>query len=194
MHPPPRHPIPGRGRRIMRLLPVFVRHQPQHRLAQWLLHVHDDVSHHARTIVFAVVGRQVRLPGLRPVLPPQPSAPAYGRKHESTDARRRRYDASRTCFWPFSVRTVEEDMVAPATLRLSWRWGVQVWDIRQPRPVAWQQSTYATKLVVVLCRFGGSRSRILSPFSDWRLVRVPLGLELLRLDFFLRLRALSLYI
>jgi hypothetical protein len=27
----------------MRLLPVFVRHQPRHRLAQWLLHVHEDV-------------------------------------------------------------------------------------------------------------------------------------------------------
>jgi hypothetical protein len=69
MHPPPRHPILGSGRRSMRLLPVFVRHQPRHRLAQWLLHVHEDVSHHARTIVFAVVGHPIRLPGLRPVLP-----------------------------------------------------------------------------------------------------------------------------
>jgi hypothetical protein len=33
-----------------------------------------------------------------------------------------------------------------------------------------------------------------APFSDWRMVRVPLGLELLWLGFFLRLRALSLYI
>jgi hypothetical protein len=38
---------------------------------QWLLHFHDDVSHHARTIVFAVVGHPVRLLCLRPVLPPQ---------------------------------------------------------------------------------------------------------------------------
>jgi hypothetical protein len=69
--PPPRHPILGRGRRSRHLLPVFVRHQPRHRLAQWLLHVHVmDVSHQARTIVFAVVGRLVRLLGLRPVLPP----------------------------------------------------------------------------------------------------------------------------
>jgi hypothetical protein len=52
MPPPPRHPILDRGRRSMRLLPVFVRHRPRHRLAQWLLHVHEDVSHHARTIVF----------------------------------------------------------------------------------------------------------------------------------------------
>jgi hypothetical protein len=67
---PPRHPILGRGRRSMHLLPVFVRHQPRHRLAQWLLHIHEDVSHHAHTIVFTVVERPVRLPGLRPVLPP----------------------------------------------------------------------------------------------------------------------------
>jgi hypothetical protein len=31
--------------------------------------------HIMRTIVFIVVGRTVRLPGLRPVLPPQPAAP-----------------------------------------------------------------------------------------------------------------------
>jgi hypothetical protein len=121
MHPLPRHPILGRGRRSMRLLPVFVRHQPRHRLAQWLLHVHEDVSHHAHTLVFAVVGRHVRLPGLRPFLPPQPAAPAHGRSCEPTDARRRGYGASRSCSWPFSMRAVEEDMVAPATLRLSWR-------------------------------------------------------------------------
>jgi hypothetical protein len=62
MPTPLRHPILGRGRRNMRLLPVFIRHQPRHRLVQWLLHVHEDVSHHAGTIVFAVVGRPVRLP------------------------------------------------------------------------------------------------------------------------------------
>jgi hypothetical protein len=59
----------------MRLLPVFVRHQPRHRLAQWLLHVHEDVSHHVCTIVFAVVGHPVRLSSIRHVLPPQPAAP-----------------------------------------------------------------------------------------------------------------------
>jgi hypothetical protein len=104
----------------MRLLPVFVRHQPRHRLAQWLLHVYVDVSHHARIIIFAVVGRPVRLPGLRPVLPPQPAASTHGRSRESTDARRRGYDASRSCSWPFSVRVVQKDMVAPTTLMLSW--------------------------------------------------------------------------
>jgi hypothetical protein len=103
----------------MRLLPVFVRDQPRHRLAQWLLHVHEDVSHHARIIVFAVVGRPVRLPGLRPVLPPEPAAPAHGRSREPTDTRRLGYSTSRSCSWPFSVRAVEEDMVSPATLRLS---------------------------------------------------------------------------
>jgi hypothetical protein len=69
MPPPPRHPILGRGHKSRRLLPIFVRHQLRHRLAQWLLHGHEDVSHHARTIVFAIVGRPVRLSGLRPVLP-----------------------------------------------------------------------------------------------------------------------------
>ena len=44
MPPPPCHPILGRGRGSRRLLPVFIRHQPQHRPAQWLLHVHEDVS------------------------------------------------------------------------------------------------------------------------------------------------------
>jgi hypothetical protein len=68
-------PILGRGRGSKRLVTVFARHQPQHRSAQWLLHVHEGVSQHARTIVFAVVGRPVRLPDLRPVLPPQPAAP-----------------------------------------------------------------------------------------------------------------------
>jgi hypothetical protein len=103
MPPPLRHPILGRGRRSMHLLPVFVRHQ----LAQWLLHVHEDISHHARTIVFAVVGRPVCLLGHRPVLLPQLAAPAHGRSREPTDARRRGYGASRSCSWPFSVHAVE---------------------------------------------------------------------------------------
>jgi hypothetical protein len=85
--PPPRHPILGRGRRSTRLLPVFVRHQPRHRLAQWLLHIHEDVSHHAHTIISAIVGRPVRLLGLRPILPPQPVAPAHGHSREPTEAR-----------------------------------------------------------------------------------------------------------
>jgi hypothetical protein len=89
--------------------------------SQWLLHVHEDVSRHARTIVFAVVGRPVRLSGLRPVFPPQPAAPAHGRSREPINARRRGYEASRSCSWPFSMHAVEEDMVAPATFRLSWR-------------------------------------------------------------------------
>jgi hypothetical protein len=62
--------------------------------AQWLLHVHEDISHHACTIVFPVVGRPVRLPCLRPILPPQPATPAHDRSHEPTDARRRGYGAS----------------------------------------------------------------------------------------------------
>jgi hypothetical protein len=50
---------------------------------------------------------------------PQPAAPAHGRSREPTDARRRWYGASQSCSWHFSVHAVEEDMVAPATLRLS---------------------------------------------------------------------------
>jgi hypothetical protein len=100
MPPPPCHPILGKGRRSMCLLPVFVRQQPRHRLALWLLHVHEDVSHHARTIGFVVVGHPVRLPGLRPVLPPQLAAPAHGRSREPTDARRCVYGASRACSSP----------------------------------------------------------------------------------------------
>jgi hypothetical protein len=73
----------------MCLLPIFDRHQPRHQLPQWLLHVHEDVSPHACTIVFAVVGRPVHLPGLRHVLPPQLVAPAHGRSHKPTGARRR---------------------------------------------------------------------------------------------------------
>jgi hypothetical protein len=84
MPPPPRHPILSRGRRSWRLLAVFVRHQARHRLAQWLLQVHEDVSHHARTIVFAIVGRPVRLPGLRPVLPPQPATPTVAAASQPT--------------------------------------------------------------------------------------------------------------
>jgi hypothetical protein len=86
-----------------------------------LLYVHEDVSHYACIIVFAVVRRLVRLLGLRTILPPQPTAPSHGHSREPTDARRCGYGASRSCSWPFSVRAVEEDMVAPATLRLSWR-------------------------------------------------------------------------
>jgi hypothetical protein len=119
MPPPPRYHILGRWCRSRRLLPVFVRHQPRHRLAQWLLHVYEDVSNHTCTIVFAVVGRHGHLPCLRLVLPPQLVVPAYGRSREPIDARRRGYEASRSCSWPFSVCAIEEDMVAPATLRLS---------------------------------------------------------------------------
>jgi hypothetical protein len=87
--------------------------------AVWLLHVHKDVSHYARTIVFAIVGCPVRLPGLRPILPSQPAALAHGRSRELTDARQRGYGVSRSSSLPFFVRAIEVDMVVPATLRLS---------------------------------------------------------------------------
>jgi hypothetical protein len=116
MPPPSRHPILGKGRGSRRLLPIFVRHQPRHWPTQWRLHIHEDVSHHARIIVFAVVRRPVRLPGLRPVLPPQHTAPAHGYSREPTNARRRGYGASRSCSCPFSVCAAEEDTVAPPHL------------------------------------------------------------------------------
>jgi hypothetical protein len=121
MPPPPRHLIISRGHGNRRLLPVFVQHRPQHRPTQWLLHVHEDVSQYARTIVFAVVERHIRLPGFRHVLPPQPTAPAHDCSRKLTYALRHGYEASRSCSWPFFVRAAEEDIVAPATLRLSWR-------------------------------------------------------------------------
>jgi hypothetical protein len=83
--------ILGRGHGSRCLLLVFIRHQPRHRPTQWLLHVHEGVSQHARIIVSTIVGRLVCLPGLRPVLPPQPAASAHGRSREPTDARRRGY-------------------------------------------------------------------------------------------------------
>ena len=64
-------PILGRGRGSRRLLPVFVQHQRRHRPAQWLLHVHEDVSQHGAPSFSPVVERPVRLPGLRPILPPK---------------------------------------------------------------------------------------------------------------------------
>ena len=80
MPPPPRHPILDRGRRSRCLLPVFVRHQSRHRPAQWLLYVHEDVSQHACTIVFAIIGCPVRLPAFAlfylPNLLPPPTAAA----------------------------------------------------------------------------------------------------------------------
>jgi hypothetical protein len=68
--------------------PIFVRHQPRHWPTQWLLHVHENVSQHVCTIIFAVVGCLIHLPSLRPVLPLQPATPAHGRSREPTDARR----------------------------------------------------------------------------------------------------------
>jgi hypothetical protein len=96
MPPPQRHPILGRGRGSRHFLPIFVRQQSQRRSTQWLLHVHENFSHHARTIVFVIVGCPVRLLGLRPVLRSH-AAPAHSRNRDTTDARRRGYGASRSC-------------------------------------------------------------------------------------------------
>jgi hypothetical protein len=96
MTSPPRHPILAEG--VGACVSSRIRSTPVPTpIARWLLNVHEDVSQHARTIVFVVVGCLVRLPGLRPVLPPQPATPANGRSREPTDARRRGYGASRSC-------------------------------------------------------------------------------------------------
>jgi hypothetical protein len=125
-----------------------------------------------------------------PTCCPCPRSQPWADRRSST-----RVGASRSCSWLFFVRAVEEDTMATATLRLSWRRRIQIWDIGQPRPAARQQSAYATEWwwwCVASTGPGLEATRILLPFSDWRLVQVPLGLELLWLGFFLRLRALSL--
>jgi hypothetical protein len=89
------------------------------------------------------------------------------------------------------VRAAEEVTVAPATLRLSWQWGVQIWDIGQPVDICYRVGVGVVSPQRVQ---GWEGTHILSSFSDRRLVRVPLGLELLRLGLFFRLHALSLYV
>jgi hypothetical protein len=189
MPPPPRHPILSRGRGSRRLLPVFVRHQPRRTSTRMFRSMHAPSFSPSSDVPFVFPTFALFF---LPNLLPRP-----GRSREPTDARQRGYGASRSCSWPFFVRAAE-DTVAPATLRLPWRWGVQVWDIGQPKA----RSATAVGIcygvggdVVSPRRVQGYKgTRIFSPFSDWRLVWVPLGLELLRLDFFLCLRALSLYV
>jgi hypothetical protein len=56
---------------------------------------------------------------------PCSSSPTYyPRPRSQPRVDRRWYGASRSCSWPFSVCDTEEDTVASATLRLSWRWEV----------------------------------------------------------------------
>jgi hypothetical protein len=77
--------------------------------------------------------------------------------------------------------------------------------MRSPGLRYWTTKARSATVVVICYGVGGGvvshwrgqgweGTRILSLFSDWFLVRVPLGLELLQLGFFLHLRALSLYI
>jgi hypothetical protein len=73
--------------------------------------------------------------------------------------------------------------------------GLKYWTTKT-RSVAAVSICYGVGGGIVSLRWvqGCEDTHILSPFSDWRLVRMPLDLELLRLGFFLHLRALSLYI
>jgi hypothetical protein len=74
IHPPSRYPFSAEGVGACVYSPYSSDTSPDTD-TQWLLYVHEDVSQHAHTIVVVVVGRPVRLPGLHPVLPPQPPAP-----------------------------------------------------------------------------------------------------------------------
>jgi hypothetical protein len=140
------------------------RHQPRHRLTQCLLHVHEDDSHHARITVFAVVGRPVRLPSLRPVLPPNLLPPP-------TVA-----NVSRPTLVDVGTgRVGHAPGLSPCMPSRTWwclpRLGYLSNDesrseiLDKQGPVAWQQSAYATELVVLLCRFGGFRARKTLAFS-----------------------------
>jgi hypothetical protein len=113
-------PILGRGRGTRRLLSIFVRHQPD---------TDPRSSYCTSTRTF----HSIRAPSFSPssdvpfvflafalfflpnLLPP-PTVAAASRRCLSTRVR-----ASRSCFYPFSVRAAEEDTVAPVMLRFSWR-------------------------------------------------------------------------
>jgi hypothetical protein len=95
-------PILGRGRGSRHLITVFVRHQPRHRPAQWLLHVHESVTacthHHFRR-------RQASRSSSRP-------SPCYSsptcfpcpRSHLRADRRSSaRVRVSQSCSWLFFV-------------------------------------------------------------------------------------------
>jgi hypothetical protein len=132
---------------------VCIRYQPRYRPAQWLLYVHKDVSQHACTIVFVIVGHPVRDPGLRPVLSPQPTAPAHGRNSEPTNARRHGGASQSEIRWHLPCLGYLGNKESRSEI------------LDNQRPVARQHSTYATKLVVVLYRLGGSRAGKALAFS-----------------------------
>jgi hypothetical protein len=56
-----------------------------------------------------------------PNLLPCPRSQSRADRRSSTRVR-----ASRSCSWIFFVRAAEEDTMVPVTLRLSWRWRVQI--------------------------------------------------------------------
>jgi hypothetical protein len=72
-------------------------------------------------ILFDVVRRRVRLPGIRPVLPPPTCCPCPLSQPRADRRSSTRVWTSRSCSWLFFVRAAEEDTMVPATLRLSWR-------------------------------------------------------------------------
>jgi hypothetical protein len=163
------------------------------------LYVNEDVSQHACTIVFADVGRPVRLPHLRLVLPPQSAAPTHGRSHEPIDARRRGYRR-------VGLAPSLSSCVPPR--RTQWslpRLGYLGLAMRSPGLRYWTTKASSGAAIGICYEVGGDvvsprqvqgweGTRILSPFLDRHMVHVPLGLELLQLGFFLRLHAPSLYV
>ena len=112
------HPILGRGRGSRRLLPVFEQQQPRHRPAVAIARPRGRFiacAHHR------FHRRRTSRSSSRPS--PCSSSPTCCPRSQSRADRRSlmRVWANQTCSWPFSVRAAEEDTVAPATIRLSWR-------------------------------------------------------------------------
>jgi hypothetical protein len=92
---------------------------------------------------------------------PQPAAPAHGRSREPTDARRRGYGASRSCSSCMPSRRTWRRL--PRLGYLAMRSPRLRYYTTKARSVA--AVAYATELVVVVCRFGGSSAVKILAFS-----------------------------
>jgi hypothetical protein len=107
------HPIIGKERGSRRLLPVSAKSvaiaRPRERFtacAHHRFHRHRTSRSSSRSSPCSS----------SPTCCPRPwSQPRADRRSSTRDG------TSRSCYWPFSACATEEDTVAPATLRLSWR-------------------------------------------------------------------------
>jgi hypothetical protein len=84
-----------------------------------LLHVQEGVSQHARAIVFIIVERLIRLPGLFPCSSSLTCCPCPWSQPRADRRSLTRVQVSRSCSWLFFVCVAKEDMMVRATLRLS---------------------------------------------------------------------------